>query len=300
MQAAEQIQRANARYHDLAASGYDAKWGIGYDRGGQAQVVGKLRKALGSEPARFARALEVGAGTGYFTLNLMRAGIVERAVASDISPGHARGARRVCRAARARRRDLLLRGCRAALRGRQLRPRRGTRGAASPPGSRRRVLRVSACAASGRRGRFLRRAVALRRPARRAAEARRLCAGAAVASPDPRPPAQPRHHACHGRGGASRAGGRRARLHTRRAVCPSARGGLRGRAALGEELAASLFGWANRALEATAAPEDVPRAWREYAYRGYLLLQVLDRSLLEPRLPPALFYNLLVSARAPA
>ena len=44
MQAAEQIQRANARYHDLAASGYDAKWGIGYDRGGQAQVVGKLRK----------------------------------------------------------------------------------------------------------------------------------------------------------------------------------------------------------------------------------------------------------------
>ena len=26
----------------------------------------------------------------------------------------------------------------------------------------------------------------------------------------------------------------------------------------GEELAASLFGWANRALEATAVPEDIP------------------------------------------
>jgi hypothetical protein len=37
-----------------------------------------------------------------------------------------------------------------------------------------------------------------------------------------------------------------------------------------------------------------------YAYRGYLLLQTLDRSLLEPRLPPALFYNLLLSARVPA
>ena len=36
-----------------------------------------------------------------------------------------------------------------------------------------------------------------------------------------------------------------------------------------------------------------------YAYRGYLLLQALDRSLLEPRLPAALFYNLLISARAP-
>jgi hypothetical protein len=67
----------------------------------------------------------------------------------------------------------------------------------------------------------------------------------------------------------------------------------------GEELAASLFGWVNRTLEATAEPNEVPWAWRVYAYRGYLLLQRLDRSLLEPRLPPALFYNLLVSARAP-
>jgi hypothetical protein len=68
----------------------------------------------------------------------------------------------------------------------------------------------------------------------------------------------------------------------------------------GEELAASLFGWANRTLEASADPLDVPWAWRVYAYRGYLLLQSIDRSLLEPRLPAALFYNLLVSARAPS
>ena len=68
----------------------------------------------------------------------------------------------------------------------------------------------------------------------------------------------------------------------------------------GEELAASLFGWANRTLEASADPADVPWVWRVYAYRGYLLLQTLDRSLLEPRLPAALFYNLLLSARVPA
>jgi hypothetical protein len=67
----------------------------------------------------------------------------------------------------------------------------------------------------------------------------------------------------------------------------------------GEELAASLFGWANRTLEASADPGDVPWAWRVYAYRGYLLLQRLDRSLLEPRFPATLFYNLLLSARAP-
>ena len=48
----------------------------------------------------------------------------------------------------------------------------------------------------------------------------------------------------------------------------------------GEELVAGLFGWANRTLEASADPLDVPWAWRVYAYRGYLLLQTLDRSLL--------------------
>jgi SAM-dependent methyltransferase len=65
----------------------------------------------------------------------------------------------------------------------------------------------------------------------------------------------------------------------------------------GEELVANWFGWTNRTLEATAQPDDVPWAWRQYAYRGYLLLQELDRRALEPRLPAAIFYNLMLSAR---
>ncbi|MGE5635997.1 MAG: class I SAM-dependent methyltransferase, partial [Nocardioidaceae bacterium] len=84
---AHAIRHANARYHDLAAAQYDAKWGIGYGTPSQAQVVGKLRKALGREPGGFRRGLEVGAGTGYFTLNLLRAGALREAVATDISPG---------------------------------------------------------------------------------------------------------------------------------------------------------------------------------------------------------------------
>jgi SAM-dependent methyltransferase len=64
----------------------------------------------------------------------------------------------------------------------------------------------------------------------------------------------------------------------------------------GEELAASWFGWANRTLESTAEPSDVPLLWRRYAFHGYLALQQVDRVLLEPRLPPAIFYNLLISA----
>src|SRR4051795_2637472 len=87
MEAAERILGDNVRYHDLAASDYDYKWGISYGRIGQDQVVGKLRKALGDEPGPFGRALEIGAGTGYFTLNLLRAGVIEQAVATDVSPG---------------------------------------------------------------------------------------------------------------------------------------------------------------------------------------------------------------------
>ena len=65
----------------------------------------------------------------------------------------------------------------------------------------------------------------------------------------------------------------------------------------GEELTANWFGWFNRALEATAEPEDVPMLWRRYAFHGYLVLQRLDERLLEPMLPPAIFYNLLLTAR---
>ena len=63
---------------------------------------------------------------------------------------------------------------------------------------------------------------------------------------------------------------------------------------------ANWFGWFNRTLEATAVPEEIPRAWIQYAYRGYLLLQRVDRAVLEPYLPPAGFYNLMLTARAPS
>jgi SAM-dependent methyltransferase len=68
----------------------------------------------------------------------------------------------------------------------------------------------------------------------------------------------------------------------------------------GEELLASWFGWANRTLESSAVSGDVPWAWRQYAHRGYLLLQQVDSRLLEGRLPPEVFYNLMLSARNPA
>ena len=92
---------------------------------------------------------------------------------------------------------------------------------------------------------------------------------------------------------------RRPRLRPRRALAGARAAGLQDVRVTGEELLANWFGWTNRTLEATADPEDVPWAWRQYAYRGYLLLQELDRRLLESRLPPAIFYNLMLSAHKP-
>ena len=67
----------------------------------------------------------------------------------------------------------------------------------------------------------------------------------------------------------------------------------------GEELLANWFGWANRTLEATAPTGELPRGWYQYAFRGYLLLQRVDRRLLERRLAPGVFYNLMLAARNP-
>ena len=84
---ADLIKEVNTRYHDAAAERYDCKWGIDYGEVGRRQVLMKLRKALGAEPGRFERALEVGAGTGYFSINLTQAGVIGSATATDISPG---------------------------------------------------------------------------------------------------------------------------------------------------------------------------------------------------------------------
>ena len=302
MDSADSIRDANVRYHDLAAEHYDSKWGINYNEVGQAQVTGKLGKALGHEPGRYERALEIGAGTGYFSLNLLRAGVVGEAVATDISPGMLAKLRRsaeelgvsvetaACEAA-----DLpfeddsfdLVFG-HAVL--------HHLPDLADGFREFRRVLKpggvVAFCGEPSYYG------------DRIAAWPKR---GANALAPLWRAlmRAGPRPSEGNGNGGWSEED-RLEQVVDVHAFTPAElaghaeRAGLEGVRVSGEELAASLFGWANRTLEASADPLDVPWAWRVYAYRGYLLLQTLDRSLLEPRLPAALFYNLLLSARAPS
>jgi SAM-dependent methyltransferase len=299
-QTAEKIRAANVRYHDLAAEHYDSKWGIGYGEVGRAQVLGKLRKALGRQPGVFDRGLEIGAGTGYFTLNLMRAGVLRDAVATDISPG-------MLSALSASAADLGLsvetRECEAAslpfddasfdlVFGHAVLHHLPDLAGAFREF--RRVLRpggmVAFCGEPSRHGDRI--SSLPKRGALAVAPLWRTLMGASERRPN-------------GNGAGPSEEDRLEGVVDVHAFTPGELTGHARAAGLddvrvrGEELASSLFGWANRTLEATAEPTDVPWAWRVYAYRGYLLLQRLDRSLLEPRLPPALFYNLLVSARVP-
>jgi ubiquinone/menaquinone biosynthesis C-methylase UbiE len=293
---AAEIRDVNIRYHDAAAGDYDMKWGIDFGPVGRRQVTNKLAKALGFAPGRFGRALEIGAGTGYFTLNLMAAGVVGAAVCSDISAGMLQvlssNARRLGLEVEtvvgdAERLDLPegsfdlvfghavlhhLPDLPAAFRAfhRLLRP--GGRVAFAGEPSR----HGDRLASLPKRG-----ALALA-PLWRSAMATPAANGEAAGGDHGMEwqvdvhsfsPAQLRSMAGEAGFEAVRVGG--------------------------EELLASWFGWANRTLEGTADPERVPWLWRQYAYRGYLVLQQVDRRLLEGRLPPAWFYNLLVSARKP-
>jgi ubiquinone/menaquinone biosynthesis C-methylase UbiE len=294
---ADEIRDANTRYHDVAADHYDSKWGIDFGEMGSSQVSAKVRKALGREPDRYSRSLEIGSGTGYFTLNLMRAGLVEHATCSDISPGMLEtlranaerlGLKVRTEAADAERLpfedesfDLVL--GHAVLHHipdleqafaefeRVLAPGGTLLFAGEPSRYGDRLARV---------------------PKRVAGELAPLWRRAIGAGPAPPPPEGEEDAALEA-------------VVDIHAFAPAelvrvARGaGLEDVRVSGEELLANWFGWANRTLESSANPEEVPWAWRQYAYRGYLLLQELDRRLLESRLPAAVFYNLMLAARKP-
>jgi ubiquinone/menaquinone biosynthesis C-methylase UbiE len=296
----DRIKEVNERYHDVAAASYDSKWGIDFGQVGQDQVTGKLRKALGRLPeGPFGDALEIGAGTGYFSLNLLQAGLIERATATDISPGMLatldENASRLgldVRTAAADAETLpfpdesfdLVFG-HAVLHHIPDLERAFSEFA--------RVLRpggtVAFCGEPSRYGDFL--AAIPKRTALLAAPLWRRALGASER--DHYPDAGANGHSLE----------REVDVHAfspgdLQRFCAAA--DLTEVRVRGEELLASIHGWTVRTLEATAEPDEVPWAWRRFAFRSYLALQRLDNQVLEPHLPPQLFYNLLVAARKPA
>jgi SAM-dependent methyltransferase len=296
-QSADEILDINVRYHDLASQSYDSKWGIDYGEKGAHQVLGKMRKALGQPLRPMGRGLEIGAGTGYFSLNLLRQGILSDVTCTDVSPG-------MLETLSASAEQLHLDVDTVVCDAENLPFEAGSFDVVFghavlhhiPDLERafsefRRVLKpgglVAFCGEPSRTGDRLagypkRAALAIAPIWRTAMRARK-------------------HEGIDGAWGKDE----EAKLEPFvdvHAFSPqdleqAARGGGFTNVRIkGEELAASWFGWANRTLESTAEPSDVPWLWRRYAFHGYLALQRVDRALLEPYLPPAIFYNLLISA----
>ena len=287
----DDILDVNRRYHDVAAAGYDTKWGVDYGAVGRAQVLGKVEKLLGPRPGPFECALEIGAGTGYFTLNLLQEGIVRSGVCIDVSPGMLDALR-----ANAERLGLSVETTVADA-------------AALPfadasfdlvlghavlhhlPELDRAFAEFARVLRPG--GTLLFAGEPSRRGDRLAALPKR--AGLAVAPLWRRlvgaPPAGAADdHRLEGLVDVHAFVPAELERHARDA-------GLAGVQVRGEELVANWFGWFNRSLEATAVHESIPRAWFLYAYHGYIALQKLDATLLEPHLPAGGFYNLMLVAR---
>ncbi len=295
---ADQIRDVNTRYHDVAAESYDSKWGIDFGAIGQAQVLSKLHKILGRELERgYARSLEIGAGTGYFSLNLLQAGVVREATCTDISPGM------VARlGGNAQRLGLSVKTARADAESLPFADATfdlvlGHAVLHHLPDLRRafaefhRVLRPGGrIAFAGEPSRVGDRLAAIPKRGATAlaplwrALLRAAAANPAAPGPDERDHALEQFVDIHAFAPADLS------HHAREAGFIDV--GVRG-----EELVANWFGWFNRALEASAEPGDVPILWRKYAFHGYLLLQRLDDRVLEPLLPAAIFYNLLLGAR---
>jgi SAM-dependent methyltransferase len=297
----EDILDVNRRYHDVAAAEYDVKWGVDFGEIGRAQVLGKVEKLLGRDAGPFARSLEIGSGTGYFSLNLLQAGVVRSAVCTDVSPG-------------------MLATLRANADRLGLEVETATCDAAALPfgdeefdlvlghavlhhlpeldrafAEFRRVLRPGGVLLFA--GEPSRRGDRIARVPKRAGLAlaplwRRLVGAGAAPQGHDAANGQPDDHALESVVDVHAFTPGDLERHARAA-------GFDGVRVRGEELLANWFGWFNRTVEATARHEEIPRAWFQYAYRGYIALQKVDAAVLEPHLPPAGFYNLMVTARKP-
>jgi len=80
-------KQANVLYHDWESQTYDEKWSISYDERCINYAADRFVAIAGRDGWPYPTALELGCGTGFFLLNLMQAGVIERGSVSDISPG---------------------------------------------------------------------------------------------------------------------------------------------------------------------------------------------------------------------
>ena len=91
---AEQVQAAwddpklaNILYHDWEAGTYDEKWSISFDQRCIDYARGRFEHVAGRAGWPYKKSLELGCGTGFFTLNLKLAAVIDEGHVTDLSPG---------------------------------------------------------------------------------------------------------------------------------------------------------------------------------------------------------------------
>jgi ubiquinone/menaquinone biosynthesis C-methylase UbiE len=292
---------AQVLYHDWEAQSYDEKWSISFDQRCIDYARDRFAAVAGSAGWPYATSLEIGCGTGFFTLNLKLAGVLESCHVTDISPGMVEAAKRNAeglgftvsgRAADAETLpydddtfDLVVGHAvihhvpdvelafKEMLR-------------VVKPGG-----RVVVCGEPTRYGDLV---------ARRLSRATWWLTTRATALPPLRDTwARPREELDE----SSRAAALEAvvDLHTFDPAALAAtveRAGAVDVHTVTEELTAAWFGWPVRTFEAAVPSERLGYRWRMFAFRSWLALSRVDRALAHV-VPASLFYNVSVSATKP-
>ncbi|HET7174140.1 MAG TPA: class I SAM-dependent methyltransferase [Nocardioidaceae bacterium] len=292
---------AQVLYHDWEAETYDEKWSISFDRRCVDFARDRFREVAGTTGWPYRRALEVGCGTGFFSLNLKQAGVLDECHVTDISPRMVEVAQR-----------------NAASLGFDVEGRTGDAEALPYDDDTfdlvvghavvhhlpdvegafremRRVLRpdgrVVVCGEPTRYGDAV---------ARRLSRATWWGTTRATALPGLRERwARPRAELDE----SSRAAALEAvvdlhTFHPSELARAALRAGLVDVRTVTEELTAAWWGWPVRTFEAAVPAERLGWGWRNFAYRSWLALSGLDR-VLRPFVPAALYYNLSVTATKP-
>ena len=293
---------ANQVYHDWEAGTYDEKWSISYDDRCINYVRSRFEHAAGKVDAPFADSLEIGCGTGFFTLNLKSAGVIDNAAVTDLSAKMVEVALRsgkglgfeldgrtadaeqlpyddnsfdlVCGHAVLHHIPDLDRAMREVLR--VLRP-GGRFLFAGEPSERgdfvaRRLSRITwaASVAATRRGPL---AAKFGRPEEEVASSEREAALESVVDIHTFDPGELRR------------------------LCQ--RAGADEVSTVTDELTASWFGWPVRTFEEAVRPDSLPWIWYQFAYKTWSGLNWLDERVWSRVVPQRFFYNVSVTGVKP-
>jgi len=292
---------AQVLYHDWEATTYDDKWSISFDQRSIDYARDRFTAIAGTSGWPYGRSLEIGAGTGFFSLNLRQAGVLSEMHLTDISGGMVAAAKD-----NAARLGFEIEGCVADAE--QLPYPDETfeivlghavlHHLPDVEQSVREMLRVLrpggrlvVCGEPTRYGDFV---------ARRLSRATWWAATRVTRLPGVRGWGRPAAELAE----SSRAAALEAvvDLHT---FDPDSLARTVGRAGgvgvetTTVELTAAWFGWPVRTLEHALNRDRLGWGWAMFAYKGWLRLSALDR-MLATFVPDELFYNVSVTALRPA